>query len=293
MNTIEIPAIGVRREFPSKWSEMTPEQTRVTMRLLWDMEYGIISPLEFHVRVLYHLLNIKRSWRSVMWEKLNPTAAEQKNANIFCLCDNLLGWLFTDTEDGLLPTFNTIENPLPEINFGRCRLIGPAAGLQDMILVEFRNALIARDEFLHTHQPAALDRMIAFLYRKPSKHANRGGRCVVPIRHETFENDVYRASRIAPWQKQTILMWFSACVKFLQTGTIVVAGEQIDMRTIFSSDEATQNDGQKFTLTDVAYELARDRALGTLNDIDEEGLYTIFQILHHNVKQATRNAKTH
>jgi hypothetical protein len=46
-------------------------------------------------------------------------------------------------------------------------------------------------------------------------------------------------------------------------------------------------------LTDVAYELARDRALGTLNDIDEEGLYTIFQILHHNVKQAKRNAKTH
>lgn len=36
-----------------------------------------------------------------------------------------------------------------------------------------------------------------------------------------------------------------------------------------------------------------DRALGTLNDIDEEGLYTIFQILHHNVKQAKRNAKTH
>ena len=37
MNTIEIPAIGVCREIPSKWSEMTPEQARVTMRLLWDM----------------------------------------------------------------------------------------------------------------------------------------------------------------------------------------------------------------------------------------------------------------
>ena len=34
MNTIEIPAIGVCREIPSKWSEMTPEQARVTMRLL-------------------------------------------------------------------------------------------------------------------------------------------------------------------------------------------------------------------------------------------------------------------
>ena len=88
-------------------------------------------------------------------------------------------------------------------------------------------------------------------------------------------------------------MWFSACVKFLQTGTIAVAGEQIDMRTIFSSEETAHDAGPKFTLTDVAYELARDRALGTLNDIDEEGLYTIFQILHHNVKQAKRNAKTH
>ena len=59
MNTIEIPAIGVCREIPSKWSEMTPEQARVTMRLLWDMESGLISPLEFHVRVLYLLLGIK------------------------------------------------------------------------------------------------------------------------------------------------------------------------------------------------------------------------------------------
>lgn len=83
MNTIEIPAIGVCREIPSKWSEMTPEQARVTMRLLWDMESGLISPLEFHVRVLYLLLGIKRTWRSVMWEKLNRAAAEQKNANIF------------------------------------------------------------------------------------------------------------------------------------------------------------------------------------------------------------------
>lgn len=102
MNTIEIPAIGVCREIPSKWSEMTPEQARVTMRLLWDMESGHISPLEFHERVLYLLLGIKRTWRSVMWEKLNRAAAEQKNANIFLLCENLLGWLFTDTEDGLL-----------------------------------------------------------------------------------------------------------------------------------------------------------------------------------------------
>lgn len=83
MNTIEIPAIGVCREIPSKWSEMRPEQARVTMRLLWDMESGLISPLEFHVRVLYLLLGIKRTWRSVMWEKLNRAVAEQKNANIF------------------------------------------------------------------------------------------------------------------------------------------------------------------------------------------------------------------
>lgn len=96
------------------------------MRLLWDMESGLISPLEFHVRVLYLLLGIKRTWRSVMWEKLNRAAAEQKNANIFLLCENLLGWLFTDTEDGLLPTFDTIQNPLPEIHIGSHRLRGPA-----------------------------------------------------------------------------------------------------------------------------------------------------------------------
>lgn len=292
MNTIEIPAIGVCREIPSKWSEMTPEQARVTMRLLWDMESGHISPLEFHVRVLYLLLGIKRTWRSVMWENSIEPLPSRRMPTFFALRKSPRLAVYRhrgrSAPDIRHHTESAARNPYRQPSFA-----WPADALQDLILVEFRNALIARDEFLNTRQPAALDRMIAFLYRQPSKQANRAGRCIVPIRHETFERDVCHARRIAPWQKQTILMWFSACVKFLQTGTIVVAGEQIDMRTIFSSEETAHDTGPKFTLTDVAYELARDRALGTLNDIDEEGLYTIFQILHHNVKQAKRNAKTH
>ncbi|MFR2061598.1 MAG: hypothetical protein ACLS37_07040 [Alistipes sp.] len=291
MNTIEIPAIGVCREIPSKWSEMTPEQARVTMRLLWDMESGLISPLEFHVRVLYLLLGIKRTWRSVMWEKLNRAVAEQKNANIFLLCENLLGWLFTDTEDGLLPTFDTIHNPLPEIHIGSHRLRGPADALQDLILVEFRNALIARDEFLNTRQPAALDRMIAFLYRQPrskptgpagvsSPSVTRllSGTYAVPAGCSVAETDdshvVLRLRQISPDRDDS-------------------CGWGTDRHAHDLQQRNCPRCRPKFTLTDVAYELARDRALGTLNDIDEEGLYTIFQILHHNVKQAKRNAKTH
>lgn len=100
MNTIEIPAIGVCREIPSKWSEMTPEQARVTMRLLWDMESGLISPLEFHVRVLYLLLGIKRTWRSVMWENSIEPLPSRRMPTFFCFAKI--------SSAGCLPTPRTV-----------------------------------------------------------------------------------------------------------------------------------------------------------------------------------------
>lgn len=292
MNTIEIPEAGIRQEVPACWDEMPPDQTRFALRLVWDMENGEISPLEFHVRMLYKLLNIHRTARTIFWEGLHPEEAVQKNGNIVQLCESLLDWIFTTTENGMLLTFDAIDNPLPEVRSGFYRLIGPGKGLCDLTLAEFRTASAAREDFLRTQSPEALDKMIAALYRRRTRTINRGGRPVGPIGHGTFEDDVRRASRIAPWQKRAILMWFSACIKFIPEAKITIAGEEVDMRELFrNGSESEKQKGLEYTWTDVAYELAKEQALGTLDDIDAEGLYTILLILWHNVKQAKRNER--
>lgn len=292
MNTIEILELGIKRDVPSKWDEMSAAEICFAMYLLWDMEHGKISPLEFHIRMLYKFLNIRRSWRTVRWERLHPNDAEQKNANLYMLCMRLLDWMFSETNEGIIPTFDAIKNPLPLVRVGIRKLIGPGEGMKDLLLEEFRNALIARDEFLKTRQPEALDRMIAFLYRRSTAKANRAGRCVVPIRSETLDLDVRIISRIAPWQKQTILIWFSASIKFIQSAQIIIAGEQIDMAEIFKANDFDDNEKTSdYTWTDVIYEMAKEQALGTMDDIDAEALYHIILILHHNVKQAKRNER--
>lgn len=291
MNIIEIPELGITQEIPSCWDELSAAEVCFAMRLLWDLEHGRISPLEFHIRMLYKLLHIRRSWRTTRWERLHPIESEQKNANIYMICLQLLDWLFVDTDEGMMPTFDAVQNPLPIVRVGFRKLIGPGEGLKDLLLVEFRNALIARDEFMKTKNPEALDRMIAFLYRRRTPKANRAGRCVVSIRAETIGSDIRIVSRLSPWQKQTILMWFSASIKFIQSAKISIAGEDIDMTEIFKNDESDNSKTPNYTWTDVIYELAKEQALGTMDNIDIDGLYHIILIMWHNVKQAKRNER--
>ena len=293
MNRIEIPAIGLTQEIASSWSELTPKQSARAMALAWELQRGQLSLLGFQALMLFELLNIKQGFKAAFWERLNPKAAQEKNFNVYRLCKELLSWMTTPTESGYAPSFDTIINPLHMVKSGRRRLYGPADGLCDLTLSEFRNALIAREEFIETQQEEALDRMISFLYRRRGKKPNNGGRWVSDISHTTFETDLRLASQIEPWQKQTILMWFSSCVGFLQTAKLSIAGEVVDMSEIFRSDDgdslATKT---KFSWTDVICELAKENTIGNMDKVDEQGLYYIFLILWHNIKQAKRNAKT-
>lgn len=294
MNKIEIPAINLNRDVASSWSELKPHESAYAMKLSWELQSGKISLLGFKVLMLYKLLRIKRGFKAAFWERLNPKATEAKNWNVYNLCKELISWMVKETESGYIPTFDTIVNPLPKVGYGRRTLCGPEDALCNLTLSEFRNALIARDEFLQTQQESALDRMIAFLYRRKSSMPNNGGRCVHDISYQSFERDVELASKIEPWQKQTILLWFSECVKFLQTAKLDIAGEEVDMSEIFRSDDsdtslATQT---KFSWTDVICELAKENTIGNMDMVDKQGLYHIFLILWHNIKQAKRHAKT-
>ena len=293
MTTIEIFERGITREIPSSWDEMTREQVCFVMRTYDYCVRNEKSPLEFNIRVLYHLLGMRYNWRSVRFERLYPEQAEERNANIYMLCEKCLGFLFEDEDSKSMQlAFTRTDNPLPVARAGWFRrpLTGPAELLQDLTFGEFRHATTALNDLFQSHRISDLDQCIAFLYRVRAKHPNRCGRYVAAVDNATFERDVKRAARLPFWQKNLIMLWFAACINYLQTGTVLIDGEEVDMSQMFS------NDGEKTPLSptwnDLLIQIAKDNTIGNMERVDEEPLFTIFGIMWHNYKERKRDEKT-
>lgn len=292
MTTIEIFERGITKEIPSSWDEMTPAQICFVMQ---TYDYCIRkekSPLEFNIRVLYYLLGIKHNWRSVYWEHLHPELVEDRNANIYMLCEKCLGFLFEEGKSmNMQLSFSAINNPLPTIRskWFRRKLIGPADLLQNLTYGEFRHATTALNDFFKSNKIEDLDECIAFLYRPRSKRPNRAGRYVAAVDNSTFSRDVRRVRDIPFWRKNLIMLWFAACINYLQTGVVIIDGEEIDMSRLFSNPD--QKSDHAFTWNDVLIQIAKDQIVGSMERVDEESLFTIFGIIWHNYKEGKRDEK--
>ena len=139
---------GTIREIPSSWEELTAKEIRRIVKTYYRCMAEGKSLLEFNVRVLFYFLGIDHDWRSIVWERLHPEAAKDRDANIYMLCERCLGWLFSDGEGGGL-AFSSLVNALPTFRTGFCgrRWIGPADGLTDISFGEFRRAATALNAF--------------------------------------------------------------------------------------------------------------------------------------------------
>ena len=156
---------GTVREIPSSWEELTAKEIRRVVKMYYRCAAEGKSLLEFNVRVLFYFLGIGHDWRSIVWERLHPEAAKDRDANIYMLCERCLGWLFPEGEGGGL-AFSALVNALPTFRtgfFGR-KWIGPADGLTDISFGEFRRAATALNAFFKSQNPNDLDECIAFLY---------------------------------------------------------------------------------------------------------------------------------
>lgn len=291
MTTIEIFERGITRTIPSSWEEMTDKQVCFVIKTHDECIRKRLSPLAFSVRVLYHLLGIRYDWRNMLWEVMHPKKAELRNANIYMLCDKCLGFLFA--EDSMQLAFSRTDNPLPIARAGRFskQLIGPANMLQNLSFGEFRHAATAMNAFFKSKRIEDLDESIAFLYRVRANRPNRCGRQVATIDNNTFGRDVRRVARLPLWQKNLIMLWFASCLNYLQTGTIIIDGEEIDMSRLFSSGDEHSSESAAFAWNDLLIQIAREQTIGNIERVDEEPLFTILHLLWHNHKEHKRNEK--
>ncbi len=285
MNTVEVFETGKTVRVPGSWSEMTPKQVRGVFRLFERCLRRGESPLDFNVRVLWMLLGVRRTVRGWFSDIFKGDLGSMRDENVYRMCERCLGFLFSEESAAL--AFDSVANPMPLVRSGLVWLRGPGELLQDLTFGEFRHASAAVNRFFKNHDVADLDECIAFLYRRRSRKANRAGRMVPDVDQRNARRHIHRASRLKGWQKNLVMMWFSACLKYLQTGVLEIDGEEIDLSRLFAGEEG--HSGMSFGWNDLLVEVAKENTLGNIDRVDEEPLFSVLSIMWHNYKERKRN----
>lgn len=284
MNTIEVFETGKVVQAPGSWREMTPEQVRGVFRIFERCLRRGESPLDFNVRVLWMLLGVRRTVKGWFADIFNGSSSV-RDENVYRMCETFLGFLFSEESAAL--TFDSVANPMPVVRSGLVRLYGPGELLQDLTFGEFRHASAAINRFFRSHEPEDLDECIAFLYRRRCRKANRAGRMVPDVDQRNARGHIHRASRLKGWQKNLVMMWFAACLKYLQSGVLEINGEEVDLSKLFAGDE--KSSGISFGWNDLLVEVAKENTLGNIDRVDEEPLFSVLSIMWHNYKERKRN----
>lgn len=284
MNTIEVFETGKVVQVPGSWSEMTPKQVRGVFRIFERCLRRGESPLDFNVRVLWMLLGVRRTVKGWFADIFNGSSSV-RDENVYRMCEKFLGFLFSEESAAL--TFDSVTNPMQVVRSGFVRLYGPGELLQDLTFGEFRHASAAINRFFRSHEPDDLDECIAFLYRRRCRKANRAGRMVPDVDQRNARGHIHRASRLKGWQKNLVMMWFAACLKYLQSGVLEIDGEEIDLSKLFAGDE--KSSGISFGWNDLLVEVAKENTLGNIDRVDEEPLFSVLSIMWHNYKERKRN----
>lgn len=284
MNTIEVFETGKVVQVPGSWSEMTPKQVRGVFRIFERCLRRGESPLDFNVRVLWMLLGVRRTVKGWFADIFNGSSSV-RDENVYRMCETFLGFLFSEESAAL--TFDSVANPMPVVRSGLVWLHGPGELLQDLTFGEFRHASAAINRFFRSHEPEDLDECIAFLYRRRCRKANRAGRMVPDVDQRNARGHIHRASRLKGWQKNLVMMWFAACLKYLQSGVLEINGEEVDLSKLFAGDE--KSSGISFGWNDLLVEVAKENTLGNIDRVDEEPLFSVLSIMWHNYKERKRN----
>ena len=284
MNTIEVFETGKVVQVPGSWREMTPEQVRGVFRIFERCLRRGESPLDFNVRVLWMLLGVRRTVKGWFTDIFNGSSSV-RDENVYRMCETFLGFLFSEESAAL--TFDSVANPMPVVRLGLVRLYGPGELLQDLTFGECRHASAAINRFFRSREPEDLDECIAFLYRRRCRKANRAGRMVPDVDQRNARGHIHRASRLKGWQKNLVMMWFAACLKYLQSGVLEINGEEVDLSKLFAGDE--KSSGISFGWNDLLVEVAKENTLGNIDRVDEEPLFSVLSIMWHNYKERKRN----
>lgn len=280
MNTLEIPGRNITINVPATYDEMTDTQVIYIMKRLAEHRAGLMSIDEFRVRVLYKLCGIRRTLRSAIWRAWHSEARFATSENTVLLCEHLLGGILEKTDDSYQIKFDSVRNFFPSVRIGLRKLVGPAEGLLDLSFAEFRGTTDEMELYLKTKDELHLDRMLACLYR-PTGPLQPSGRRVMPFSPDTIDTYAALCHKLKPWQKQLILLWLSACVKYMQTGTFTIGSQEVCFDGLFKSNGANDTAQPSLGWITILYDLAEKRTFGGIEETDRQSMIEILALLFH------------
>lgn len=305
MNTIEIPDRNLTVEIASHWDEMTGRQVFYCLSTILSMGSKPVEEqlLQIKIRCFYNIADIRRSWKSILLEKIMPADwTLEKNAKIATLAKQLTSFLFSP--DGGL-NYNTILNHFPSPKTRGLipkTLYGPADILADLTFGEFRAAIEEMNDYFELspllgdergeksdHQ---LSRFIATLYRPERKHYHRlvksetfDGQRREPFNRNRIEANARLAGHLHPVHRTAILLWFTYCINYIQTEDIIISGRTINLKALFPKRrhpepvEGSAGSGGS-GWTSILYHIAKEGIFGNAEATDKAGLFDVLLYMY-------------
>lgn len=290
MNTIELQEKEVSLESPEHWDEMNPDQLYYCLKEAVKAAAGLISPEEAKVRSMYRLLEIKRDWRTVMWERIQSSATvREKNANAYLLSEQLMGFMFRKVEKKDEVNYETVMNHFPVIKAGRTKLYGPAHLISDLTYGEFRSAIEEMGEYFDSTgaDQDALSRMIACLYRpervnlaKDKLSRDWDGKIQEPFNRARIEEHARLTAKLGTVHRTAILLWFTYTLSYIQERDLVIGGRQVNFSLLFPKGQTGEEKKKGAGFTGILYSVAETGIFGNAAATDQVGLFDILIYLY-------------
>lgn len=293
MHTIEIPDNDKVITIPSHWDECMPEQLAYILQRAFEVVSGTIDVNAFRVLVFAKLTGFQPNTRYYFTKRMAPSKHAEVNAMIYQLAEQLCSWPFSevpaledDTPPAIELNIDTVKNLLPVIQCRRTKFVGPADLLADLTFAEFRAAIREMDMHIaHAKDPDsvseamdALNRFMAVLYRPCNVSGVR-----TPFDADELPKYALLASAIPLWQKQTTLLWFTYCIKYIQTEDINIDGQIINLSVLFPKSSGGTGTAKKgIGWAGLLYDIAKEGPFGNAEKTDKAGLFDILLYMYKN-----------
>ena len=305
MNTIEIQDKNKTVTFPSCWEECTRDESDYILQRAFEVVSGQSDIHRFRIAVFAYLTGYRITPGYHLTKRIAHDHYRDITTNISRLAEQLCSWPFAKVQQEPDSPFSyelnldTVKNMMPAITAGGNSFAGPTDLLGDLTFGEFRAAIREMDAHIiaakdpETAQDAleALNRFMAVLYR-PCQNGQR-------IPYNAAETNKYAllTQTIPLWQKQTVLLWFSYCIKYIQSEDIVIDGQEINLSVLFPKSTAASGPVKKgIGWAGLLFDIAKEGIFGDAEKTDKAGLFDIMIYLyknHHDNKEMERKLKKH
>jgi hypothetical protein len=292
MNTIEVPGNKKIFEIPAEWDELDQSQVIKILKLAMLFTSGNIDKDSMITRSFYIIARIKRNWKSVFKERLlNRSGLLQKNSNTHQAAKALTTFLFLpeDPDHPQAPTefsFDSIKNFFPTIIADNGSvLFGPDDLLNDLTFGEFLEALNNMNEYFVSKNDDHLNNFICALYRPEQMQGIRS-----PL-DDHYKQHSKQIKNTPAYLKYGILLWFTTCIKYIKSSSLLINGQEISLAVLFPSGGSTGGGSAGLGWTSLLYGIAKEGLFGDIRETYKSKLFDVLLFMYDNHYKQIKSKK--